>query len=372
MIASIDDPVAMTTHTKFQRTRVLTVQSQVIHGHVGNSASTFPLQLLGVDVDSFNILSFTNHTGYPLFKGHFITPEQFQVLAEGLKANGFTKGYDCVLSGFLGNVAMMEEVHKLVSEILTSGAQCAYVCDPVCGDNGKLYVAEACVGMFVSTLLPLSVVATPNGYEASLLSGRETISCLAEARESANWFHTVPKVPFVVIKSFEDASRDPTLGTIFMLVSVAFSCEVDGEGHLVIPPVQWLISVPKLVGYFVGTGDVFAGVLVGNFRQTGLFGGAAAESPIASIGRRAKLCPATAIAPSECDLKVADGFRNCVCLAAAGTLAVLENTQAARAVADDADDAVKSFDERELLLVHSQRELLNPPADKLKVEKLLV
>jgi len=412
----MDIPVATTTSTttRPKRMRVLSIQSQVVHGHVGNSAAAFPLQLLGVDVDCLNVLSFSNHTGYPLFKGHFITPEQFEAIALGLKLNGFTKGYQGVMSGFLGNAAMMAEVEKLVLE--TQGGvggegngddspaplshAAAYVCDPVCGDNGRLYVAEACVEMYRSALLPLAAVATPNGFEASTLSGIP-ITNLSEARRAATWFHTVPKVPLLVIKSFHDAELDPTSASIFMLVSVS-------DCHPSSPTTkEWLLTVPKLDGYFVGTGDVFAGLLVGHFRNTCVMSPPSTASSNSRIGLLASTSiQAKSVGGARGEMKastddgagdmtvLATAFLSCVHRAAAGTLGILENTQELRREEEemknggtatssktnnnnlhhgaqgDASVVTESFDTRELMIVHSQHEMLQPPLEKIVVRSL--
>lgn len=305
------------------RSRVLSIQSHVVHGCVGNSAATFPMQINGVDVDTFNILSFSNHTGYALSKGYRITPEQFQSIAEGLTRNKFTDKYQYVLSGYVGNAAVMQEIGTFVESIQSArskGSEVAYVCDPVCGDLGKLYVSEECVEVYRNKLLPLAVMALPNGFEASIISGIE-INSVATAIEAANWFHTVPKVPSVVIKSFKDESRDPLGQKIFMLVSEQLANEDSYSRHLV--------EVECVKGYFTGTGDAFGGLLMAHFTKARATG---------------------------------NSLVDCVAIAATATVGVLRRTQAYRASItgettlkeahrgiSDSDD----FDDRELMIIHS-------------------
>ena len=48
---------------------VLSVQSWVACGNVGNCAALFPLQRLGVETWSLNTVAFSNHTGYGKWRG---------------------------------------------------------------------------------------------------------------------------------------------------------------------------------------------------------------------------------------------------------------------------------------------------------------
>ena len=329
------------------RARVLSIQSHVVHGCVGNSAATFPMQIHGLDVDAFNILSFSNHTGYPLFKGFRITAEQFSQVAEGLSANGFTEQYDYVLSGYVGNAPVMEEIAKLLKEmgerrVGSASGGFTYVCDPVCGDLGKLYVSDECVGIYRSLLLPLAAVALPNGFEASVLSGIE-INSVATAQAAANWFHREPKVGVVVIKSFHDAELDPEGRRIFMLVS-----EAGAEGG-VDDAVRHLVEVEYVTGYFTGTGDTFGGLFMAHYAKS------------RNAAARGKTTEVKCIA-------------QCVAAAATGTFGVLKRTQAYRASlsgGDEAAGAAPAFSElrgvghsddfraRELMIVHSADILLS-------------
>ena len=52
--------------------RVLSVQSHVAHGYVGNKSAVFPLQLLGFEVDAVNSVQFCCHTGYPTWRGQVL------------------------------------------------------------------------------------------------------------------------------------------------------------------------------------------------------------------------------------------------------------------------------------------------------------
>ena len=132
--------------------RVLSIQSHVVHGYVGNKSATFPLQLLGFDVDPVNSVHFSNHTGYPGgFAGDVLKGEQLWALYEGLKKNGLARAYTHVLTGYIGAVDFLRTVVRLVRDIRAQkpDSNVPYYCDPVLGDNGKCYVPQALIEVCV-------------------------------------------------------------------------------------------------------------------------------------------------------------------------------------------------------------------------------
>src|SRR3546814_16433861 len=54
--------------------KILSIQSAVAYGHVGNSAAVFPLQRIGVEVLPVYTVNFSNHTGYGAWRGPLIDP----------------------------------------------------------------------------------------------------------------------------------------------------------------------------------------------------------------------------------------------------------------------------------------------------------
>ena len=56
-------------------TEILSIQSSVAYGHVGNSAAVFPLQRLGHEVWPVLTVHFSNHTGYGAWRGPLLAPD---------------------------------------------------------------------------------------------------------------------------------------------------------------------------------------------------------------------------------------------------------------------------------------------------------
>lgn len=83
--------------------RILSIQSHVAHGYVGNKAATFPLLLHGFDVDAINTVSLSNHSGYPIIRGHRMDLDEYLTILDGMRANNFLAGYKYVLTGYINN-----------------------------------------------------------------------------------------------------------------------------------------------------------------------------------------------------------------------------------------------------------------------------
>mmetsp|Transcript_63833 Transcript_63833/g.125348 ORF Transcript_63833/g.125348 Transcript_63833/m.125348 type:complete len:190 (+) Transcript_63833:59-628(+) len=185
--------------------RVLSIQSHVVHGYVGNKSAVFPLQLLGFDVDFVNSVQFSNHTGYSAgFKGQVLNGEQLEVLMSGLTANQLLGGTSHLLTGYIGSVTFLRAVASAHAQLKACNPNLVYVCDPVLGDNGKLYVPPELVDVYRSELIALATVLTPNQFEAELLTGFK-IESLQDAVAACLWLHE--KGPeTVIITSLEEGT----------------------------------------------------------------------------------------------------------------------------------------------------------------------
>ena len=223
--------------------KVLSVQSHVVHGYVGNRAAVFPLQLLGFEVDVINSVQFACHTGYPKLAGQRVSGAELREVVEGLKINEALE-HAFLLTGYIGASSFLEEIIYL-KELLPSS--CCYVCDPVLGDNGQLYVPEDLVSVYRSKMLEHVSILTPNQFEAELLSERK-IENIQEAVSVCNLLHSKgPKVVVITTLDVPDATCEGKY--VAMLLS-------DGLK-------KWLLRVPHIEGGpFTGTGDLTAAMIL--------------------------------------------------------------------------------------------------------------
>ena len=151
--------------------RILSVQSSVAYGHVGNAAATFPLQRLGHEVWAVPTVMLANHTGYPTAPGLRLTAEQVSDLVRGLEERGALDACDAVLSGYLGTAELAAVVGRTVDRVRAARPEATYLCDPVLGDADRgFFVATDVAEAVRRELVPRADVMTPNLFELGVLT----------------------------------------------------------------------------------------------------------------------------------------------------------------------------------------------------------
>ena len=148
---------------------VLSIQSHVVHGYVGNRCATFCLQRLGINVDTVNTVQLSNHTGYPHITGTVRDGPDLLELYRGLEINRLNR-HSHVLTGYMGSKSVLESVGRIVREAKKKQPECVFVCDPVMGDNGKAYLPPDLVQIYRKDVLPIVDILLPNHFEAELLT----------------------------------------------------------------------------------------------------------------------------------------------------------------------------------------------------------
>ncbi len=150
--------------------KILSIQSWVASGHVGNAAALFPLQLLGAEVLAINTVQFSNHPGHGAFTGRALSVADVAALIEGLAAHGALIGCDAVLTGYLGEAALGGAVLDAVARVRAGNAAALWCCDPVMGDDGRVYVRDGIPAFFQGAVAAADIL-TPNQFELGLLTG---------------------------------------------------------------------------------------------------------------------------------------------------------------------------------------------------------
>ncbi|BDA42154.1 Pyridoxal kinase [Coccomyxa sp. Obi] len=251
------------------RRRVLSIQSHVVHGYVGNRCAVFPLQLLGYEVDFINSVQFSNHTGYPLWKGTIMDGDQLWDIIEGMKANNLLE-YSHLLTGYIGSASLLQTVERLVGLLREHNPGLIYVCDPVMGDHGKLYVKPEVVPCY-QEIVSLATIMTPNQFEAEKLVG-ERIITEEDAVAACNKLHE-RSVATVVMTSFHPEGVEDHL----LLIASTRAPQNDGL------PSQLRLRIPRSAAYFTGTGDLLTALLLAQLDKQPRNLKAAVESAVASL-----------------------------------------------------------------------------------------
>ncbi|OAN32963.1 pyridoxal kinase [Plantibacter sp. H53] len=231
--------------------KILSIQSAVAYGHVGNSAAVFPLQRIGVEVIPVNTVNFSNHTGYGAWRGPLISPEQVGEVITGVEERGAFPQIDVVLSGYQGGVGIGDVIVDAVQRVKAANPDALYACDPVMGNaKSGCFVAPEIPDLLRDRVVPNADIITPNQFELGFLTGTEPAS-LESTLASVELARAMgPSV--VLVTSVERPDRDRE--TIEMLV-------VDDAG-------RWIVQTPLLPFKANGSGDVTAALFAAHYGET--------------------------------------------------------------------------------------------------------
>ncbi|MBW4022935.1 MAG: pyridoxal kinase PdxY [Proteobacteria bacterium] len=151
---------------------ILSMQSWVSYGHVGNAAAVFPMQRLGAEVWAVNTVQFSNHTGYGAWRGMVLPPAHIRDLIDGMEARGVLPRCDALLSGYVGDPEVAEAVLDARARVLAANPAALYCADPVIGDEDTgIYVRPGVAEMMRDRVLPAADILTPNLFELRYLTG---------------------------------------------------------------------------------------------------------------------------------------------------------------------------------------------------------
>ncbi|KAG0143506.1 hypothetical protein CROQUDRAFT_48714 [Cronartium quercuum f. sp. fusiforme G11] len=246
---------------------ILSIQSHVVQGYVGNKSATLPLQLLGWDVDALNTVQFSNHLAYGHHGGDIMSVDHLRSCIDALDRNGLLT-HAALLTGFTPGAQGVKALQEFISKLRVNNPQVVYLVDPVMGDNGKLYV-DSEVPVHYKALLRTATIATPNDFEAELLTGispsnpGRLIECLHTFHAQYNLAHIVitsVALPATMVSHFCSTECPPPDSDGNVLV-----CAGSSRSDFESPPVTWAIVFPRVAQGFTGVGDLFASVLLGRF-----------------------------------------------------------------------------------------------------------
>ena len=232
--------------------KILSIQSSVAYGHVGNSAAVFPLQRLGHEVWPVLTVHFSNHTGYGEWRGPLLAPDDVRDVIAGIGDRGVLGEADAVLSGYQGDPAVGAVILDTVARVKALNPDAVYCCDPVMGDVGRgMFVRPGIPEFMRDTVVPKADIVTPNHFELDFLAGRTTTT-LDEVLEAVD----------------EVRARGPR----DVLVTSVLHTDV-AEGSLDLVAVSdegaWAVTTPLLPITPNGCGDVTAALYLAHLRTSG-------------------------------------------------------------------------------------------------------
>ncbi|WP_271169515.1 pyridoxal kinase PdxY [Hansschlegelia plantiphila] len=220
---------------------ILSIQSHVAYGHVGNASAVFPMQRLGHEVWAINTVQFSNHTGYGAWRGPVFPADAIREVVAGVEERGVLPVCDGVLSGYMGDASIGEAILDAVERVKQANPSALYCCDPVIGDVGRGVFVRPGIPEFIrDRAMPAADVATPNQFELEHLTG-VAVGGLGAAKIAASALRAIgPKV--VLVTSLQTPETPD--GVMELLA-------VDGEG-------AWRVRTPLLPVSVNGAGDAIA------------------------------------------------------------------------------------------------------------------
>ena len=230
---------------------ILSIQSSVAYGHVGNSAAVFPLQRLGVEVWPVHTVHFSNHTGYGEWRGPLLPADDVRAVLRGVEERGAFPGVDAVLSGYQGGEDIGDVILDAVARVKAANPSAIYACDPVMGNaKSGCFVHPAIPVLLRERVVPAADLITPNQFELGFLTDtqprtvEDTLASVGLARAMG------PSTVLVTSVERPDAPQD----TIEMMA-------VSDDG-------AWIVQTPRLPMKANGSGDVTAALFTAHLLAT--------------------------------------------------------------------------------------------------------
>lgn len=233
---------------------VLTIQSHVAYGYVGNTAAVFPLQLMGFSPIVINTVQFSNHTNHPTTRGMVFSADHIRDIILGIRERGLMPKIEGLLSGYLGDVSVGSIVMDLAREIKEANPHALWCCDPVMGDTDSgVFVRDGIPEFMKANFLNgMADLTTPNQFELELLAGRPMKDRKDVVEVARQMFCSKGcKVVFVT------SVRTPDIPTT-VIETIAVTAD---KAWTVRTPFIPQNPTPK------GQGDVFAAVAFGSYLQ---------------------------------------------------------------------------------------------------------
>lgn len=229
---------------------ILSIQSHVAFGHVGNASAVFPMQRLGVEVWPIHTVQFSNHTGYGDWKGRVFDGGMVDEVMEGIAERGVLSTCDGVLSGYMGSADIGHAILSAVERVRAANPKAVYCCDPVIGDVGRgVFVRPGIPEFMREQAIPAADIVTPNQFELELLTDIQ-ITTLADAHRAVEALRDAgPKVVMVTSLKTDETPDD----SIDLMAA-------DDKG-------AFRVRTPKLNVHINGAGDAIAALFLVHYMR---------------------------------------------------------------------------------------------------------
>lgn len=226
---------------------ILSVQSSVAYGYVGNAAAVFALRRLGREIWPIDTVHFSNHPGHGRFRGRRASPQEIAELFQGLADLGVLAQTEAVLSGYLGGAEAGPVLLDAVARVRAAHPAAIFCCDPVMGDRDRgLYIAADLVRFFRDDALAVADIITPNHFELEVLADRP-LPTTADALAAADGLAALGPATVLVTSLLGEETEPGCMATLAR----------DSDG-------AWRVITPRLTHAARGAGDLLAALFLGH------------------------------------------------------------------------------------------------------------
>lgn len=246
----------MLEKTICNKRNIISVQSRLVFGHVGNNIAEMAISMHGLDIIAFPTVLFSTHTGFTPVYGSAISKNLFEDLIKGIEAIGVLDNAFGMITGYIASTDIIDSTVSFVEDLQLKYPDLPYICDPVMGDNGGLYVKEEVASKVINELIPLSQIITPNQFEFEYIVGRKANS-VADILECID-AHPIIKDKTIVITGCQlSDTPDAIIETLIVQNKTVKR-----------------ISSPRIDVSMVGTGDFFGAILISQLAKQNTLEGA--------------------------------------------------------------------------------------------------
>ncbi|GJN41974.1 pyridoxal kinase PdxY [Corynebacterium ammoniagenes] len=230
---------------------ILSIQSHVTFGHVGNSAAVFPLQRIGHEVWPVHTVNFSNHTGYGDWGGPLVSADDVTSIIDGIGRRGVFEDIDAIVSGYQGGPDIAGAIVDAVARIKEVNPNALYACDPVMGnEKSGCFVSDEIPPLLRDKVVPVADIISPNQFELGYLTGKK-VGTLEETLDAIKAAQAIgPRV--VLVTSVQRPETEE--GSIEMIAA-------DGDD-------AYIVKTPHLPFKRNGSGDVTTALFAGHYTET--------------------------------------------------------------------------------------------------------
>ncbi len=240
--------------------KVLSISSQVVYGHVGNSTAGFVLQRMGHSVLGLPTVLLSNRPGYRAIAGERIDPRTLGAMLEAASGNGWLAGLDAIQTGYMPTAEHAALCEAWIARIKALNPNVIYLCDPIIGDEpAGIYIGLEAARAIAGKLVPLADILTPNRFEVEWLAGWS----VPDAAAAVDAARSLP-VPAVLVTSAPAAAPEMLANILVERAGIAATV------------------CPRQTVHAHGTGDFFAAMFLGH-RLNGLCNRVALQAATAAM-----------------------------------------------------------------------------------------